>query len=169
MIRLSEHQDRTTLVMSPNASLNWQQSKRMIIIVMVMSGLIALYCLFQGAWLVLPFAGLENLLFACCIYHVCRSQQQRHVLTLTGDEIIIETGLGRPLTTVTWSRDRTRFELDVSNGGHLRPALLISCGDQQQALGHFLNREDRLELQRMLEQCGIRLSADMTTLRRSRI
>lgn len=63
--------DEAVLVVQPNRSLSWNQSKGLFLFLLVCIGLVGLYFLSLGAWLVLPFAGLEVLIVGVAIY--CQS------------------------------------------------------------------------------------------------
>lgn len=58
-------------VVQPNKNLNWNQSKWLFLFLASCIGLVALYFLSLGAWLILPFAGLEILIVGAAIY--CQS------------------------------------------------------------------------------------------------
>jgi uncharacterized membrane protein len=63
--------DEAVLVVHPNRSLSWNQSKWLFLFLAFCISLVGLYFLSLGAWLVLPFTGLEILIAGVAIY--CQS------------------------------------------------------------------------------------------------
>ncbi|MET0108226.1 MAG: DUF2244 domain-containing protein [Candidatus Thiodiazotropha sp.] len=60
--------DEAVLVVQPNRSLTWNQSKWLFLLLALCIGLVGLYFLSLGAWLVLPFTGLEICIVGIAIY-----------------------------------------------------------------------------------------------------
>jgi uncharacterized membrane protein len=63
--------DESVLVIQPNRNLTWNQSKWLFLFLSACIGLVSLYFISLGAWLVLPFTGLEILIVGIAIY--CQS------------------------------------------------------------------------------------------------
>ncbi|MET0071733.1 MAG: DUF2244 domain-containing protein [Candidatus Thiodiazotropha sp.] len=63
--------DEAVLVVQPNRNLTWNQSKWLFLVLASCISLVGLYFLSLGAWLVIPFTGLEILIVGIAIY--CQS------------------------------------------------------------------------------------------------
>jgi uncharacterized membrane protein len=63
--------DAAVLVVQPNRNLSWNQSKWLFLFLAFCIGLIGLYFLSIGAWLLIPFTGVEILIVGIAIY--CQS------------------------------------------------------------------------------------------------
>ncbi|MES9990453.1 MAG: DUF2244 domain-containing protein [Candidatus Thiodiazotropha sp.] len=67
----TRHSEAAVLVVRPNRNLTWNQSKWLFLLLAVCISLVGLYFLSLGAWLVIPFTGLEILIVGIAIY--CQS------------------------------------------------------------------------------------------------
>ena len=75
------------LVIQPNKSLSWNQTKLVILFLGLCVTAIACYFLSLGAWLVVPFAGLELLVIGLGFYLQCCHAHKRQVIKVGNDEI----------------------------------------------------------------------------------
>lgn len=91
----------------------------------------------QGAWLILPFAGLEVLLLAAAFLH-----QARHAT----DYERIELDCGRLRVEIAQAEEVARYELEASDVSiDVRGAQVMICGRRSAvALGCHLDGESRL-------------------------
>jgi uncharacterized membrane protein len=72
--------DASVVVIQPNRNLSWKQSKCLFLFLAGCIGLVSLYFISLGAWLVLPFTGLEILLVGIAIYcQSCRAHAQETI------------------------------------------------------------------------------------------
>ena len=74
----------------PNCSLRWSEVVRFYLGVVTVSFAIATVCALQGAWLVLPFAGLEMVVLGAALYTVARRAQRWQVVSVHRDYIEIK-------------------------------------------------------------------------------
>ncbi|MEW8395706.1 MAG: DUF2244 domain-containing protein, partial [Candidatus Thiodiazotropha sp.] len=63
--------DEAVLVVQPNRNLTWNQSKWLFLLLAFCISLVGLYFLSLGAWLVIPFPGLQTLIVGVAVY--CQS------------------------------------------------------------------------------------------------
>jgi uncharacterized membrane protein len=71
----------------PNSSLSWRDAVRFYISMVLVSFGIAIAFALQGAWLILPFAGLEMLLLGIALYIVARRAARWQEISINGDRI----------------------------------------------------------------------------------
>ena len=73
----------TTLILSPDRSLDWDGNKRVIwSLGSICIGIAMGFTIIAGAWVMLPFAGLEVLILSLALYYVSWKLSYRHILTL---------------------------------------------------------------------------------------
>lgn len=72
MIKIKQSPLTTIITLSPNQSASWKETKTMITCMVILVMVIALGWTLSGAWIILPFAGLEVGLFAYFMYRVCK-------------------------------------------------------------------------------------------------
>jgi len=64
-----------------------------------------------GAWIILPFAGLEVGLFAFFMYRICRQGFAQQIITITADQVLIESVIQRRDVARTYHRELLSFEI----------------------------------------------------------
>lgn len=83
------------LVVKPNKNLSWNQTKLVFLFLALCLTAIACYFLSLGAWLVVPFAGLELLVIGLGLYLQCRHAHQQQVIQIGVNNISISDGRKR--------------------------------------------------------------------------
>ena len=69
MIAIQDHEDSAEIILRPNCSASWDQNRRIIFAVMAVNTLFSTGFIVIGAWLVLPFMGLELLILLSVLAH----------------------------------------------------------------------------------------------------
>ena len=95
MVKLHHTGERWVLTLSPNRSANWVQTKLLITTMAFFVLIIALAWTLVGAWLVLPFAGIEVALLWFIAYKVSLYTYQQQVITITATSIELQLGTYR--------------------------------------------------------------------------
>lgn len=80
-------QGSSRFLIRPNCSLPWRGVVRFYIGMVVVSFSIAIAFALKGAWLILPFAGLEMLVLGAALYVVARRGACWQALSIHGDRI----------------------------------------------------------------------------------
>ena len=153
------------IVAQPNQSANWRLNKQILIGIGILSIVIATGFTLVGAWVILPFAGLELLALSYALYRVCRNQNARHVLRFSDQQLIIEKGIDYPQQV--WELDRSNTSLLVGRNKHPWDPIDISlCSTdpegvvKQIPVGDFLNKADSKSLLAELKQQGLMIRSD---------
>ena len=117
--------------------------------------LIGLFWTLIGAWLVLPFSGLEAALVAFVFYRVCRSTYQRQVICCSAEQVTVQFGASFP--TRSWQLERSRTRVRVGAPPHPLAPLQLVIADSSYSieLGHFLNKGDKELALHSLRQTGL--------------
>lgn len=143
------------IVLTPNRSASWSQTKILLWILCPFVLLVALAWSLSGAWLILPFAGLEVGLLSYLMYRVSQQSYRREVITITANDIRVQQGLRYP--NRLWRLPVPDTYLHVAQGAlhHDLPDLTLSAGQIRLPIGRFLNQPDRLETRQQLAQAGL--------------
>ena len=153
------------IIAQPNQSASWQSNKQLLLTVGLITGFIATLFSLMGAWLILPFAGIEITALGGALYVVCRRLNLRHVLHFSGDLLIIEKGMKQ--AQQRWQLHKQTTSIIVERQNHpWDPIKIYLCSRHQQdtceqiAVGDFLNSEDSQQLLRILRQQGVAVGTD---------
>ncbi len=144
------------LTLAPNRSLTWEGNLWVLISLLVLSLFTSIGFLLMGAWVIMPFVGVELALLAFALFYVQQRTQVREVIYIDERRIKIEKGFGAP--QVSWSFCRPRVSVMVESGGEFSGTQHICfCGDQGMiTVGEFLNPSDRALLVEDLSGRGLR-------------
>ena len=82
----------STLTVRPNSSLSWRATKLVILFFTVCLAAVAYHFHSLGAWLVLPFLGLELLIIGSCLYLNCLRNHRHQVIHIDARNIHIKAG-----------------------------------------------------------------------------
>jgi uncharacterized membrane protein len=144
------------IIARPNNSLSPHDSVKLLAVMAAVALVIALGFARIGAWLVLPFAGLEILAFAYAFYTVYLHSGDFESITIEDDRVVVEKRNYKETTTTVfqryWAQVNVR-KVVKSKGGHGKSGLFISShGNEVEFGGNFINDEQRTELARELRQ-----------------
>lgn len=145
----------TLITLRPNRSATWRQTKWVIAIMVAVVMIIAVAWTFIGAWIVLPFAGLEVGLFAFLMYKVSRFTYSKQVISITPHQVTVEFGYREVERLAAFTRtDLNVYYTQTENNWEL-PKIALNDGQQLCVIGDFLNLEDRVILKQSLEDAGL--------------
>ncbi|MDI1309692.1 MAG: DUF2244 domain-containing protein [Methylotenera sp.] len=109
-----------------------------------------------GAWLVLPFAGLEILAFAYAFNYIYLHSGDFESITIENDRVIVEKRNYKEVTTMVFQRHWAQVSLRevASVGGMIgKNGLFIRSHGKEIEFGkHFMNDEQRALLASELKQ-----------------
>lgn len=152
MVSSTRTASRLMIVAKPNQSASWRANLWLLALLSLPVMAIAIGFAFLGAWLILPFAGIELLALAAALYHVSRKQQYRHVITVSEDCVSVDKGYHCPLQRWRFARDSAGLAITTQRHPWDGPALCVHDRRDSVRLGEFLNREDSLKLIDLLRQ-----------------
>ena len=109
-----------------------------------------------GAWLVLPFAGLEILAFAYAFHYIYLHSGDFESITIENDSVVVEKRDYKEVTTIVFQRHWAQVSLRevASVGGVIgKSGLFIRSHGKEVEFGKdFMNDEQRVLLARELKQ-----------------
>jgi uncharacterized membrane protein len=139
------------VVLKPNCSLTPKGRVIAVGIAACFSFLVALGFALIGAWLVLPFAGLEVLGVAYAFYYIHSHAQDYESLVISGDKLAIEKKNDQCVSQVIFNRYWSKVLLRALPSGD--QVLLLRSHGKEVAFGNCLmTNEQRLELAKELRQ-----------------
>lgn len=152
MINTELDGDNTTghIVLSPNMSACWQTTKYFLYIVCSFALIIAISFAAVGAWMILPFAGIEILALLIVMYRVSKKCYRKEVIHLNKEAITVEQGQNKPQTR--WNSEIFWTRLIVQSSGHPwhSDKLYLRGRHDQIEIGSFLNDQEKLALVKQL-------------------
>jgi len=135
----------TTYILQPNKSLdNGQVCLAVGIIAAALLG-VALYFSMKGAWMVIPFTGLEAAVLIATVYMQCKWSKQRQVLEIGETTVRTSTGADSD-EGVSFSRGWLKIALiDAPCSWHPKKLIIGSHGRYVE-IGEFLEESERERL-----------------------
>jgi uncharacterized membrane protein len=143
----------------PNRSLDWRTTKRVFLGFAACMGAFSAYWVAQGAWLVLPFFGLELLVLGLGFYLSALGTSRREIVEIDGSDLRVRRG-GRRLERVEClPRYWSRVVLSTDPRGWYASRLWLVSHGRRVAVGAALVEQERLALAAELtRQVGLNTS-----------
>lgn len=140
------------ITVRPNCSVSWRGTKRLIVGFAACLAAVSGYFAARGAWLVLPFAGVELAVLAAGFYLSALAGRTREVIEVRGDELRLLRGAGRPREVARLSRHWSRVALVRDPRGWHPSRLVLQChGRSVEVLTRVVEAE-REELAELLSR-----------------
>ncbi len=154
MVIENNHKDGLIIELTPNRSVTWKQTKWIIILMIAFVMIIALAWSFVGAWIVLPFAGLEVGLFAYLMYRVSKFTYSKQVLFINDANVIVEYGHAKQRVRRVLEKEGLHVAYSESDMDWELPRIALKSEESEIEIGTFLNLDDRKKLASLLEKSG---------------
>lgn len=144
------------IIAKPNNSLSEQDSLKLLAVLAGIALIVALGFFHIGAWMVLPFAGLEIFAFAYAFHRVYLHADDFDSITIENDRVVVEKRNVKETTTTVFQRYWAQVNVrDVAmiKGSNGKCGLFISSHGNEVEFGrNFINDEQRSQLARDLRQ-----------------
>jgi uncharacterized membrane protein len=144
------------IIARPNNSLSVEGSVKLLAALAGIALVVALGFFHIGAWLVLPFAGLEIVAFAYAFHTVYLHADDFESITIENDRVVVEKRNVKEVTTTVFQRYWAQVNVrDVAmiKGSNGKSGLFISSHGNEVEFGrNFINDEQRSQLARDLRQ-----------------
>lgn len=160
MVICQQQGDEIIITLEPNRSATRKQNLQLLLLVTVTTFSVALFWAFYGAWLVLPFAGLEIAVLTYVMFRVLRLTQRMQVIRVSPDSIQVEEGETFPVRRWHFSRPDAHLNVQPARSPMDSIQLQLDDGNQSLELGGFLNQDDRIRTQEALLQSGLMICND---------
>lgn len=131
------------LVVRPNCSLSWRGTVTfylgMCLVSLTIAGLFAA----AGAWLVLPFAGIELLALGGALYVVALRADSREVIAIRGDTVEVQRGRYAPAERWSFQRCWVQVILRVPRRSGYPCRLVLRGNGHELEVGRCLDDAER--------------------------
>lgn len=151
MVRVETSEESITIGLHPNRSATWKETRTFVLLVGFIVLFIALVWAFVGAWIILPFAGLEVALLAFFMHKVSKKTYESEELQLSANALKfsgpkLQRLWPRAEVAVTVFRAEKAFDVcRIFIHDHDRRCTL-ETHDGCVECGVFLNQKDKQEL-----------------------
>ena len=133
------------IIIRPNRSLTWEQTKIVYFCIASYSLAIAGVLAVMGFWPVLPFAGGEVAVLGIAFYVNALAGTSIQVVTVGGDVVKVEKERPGPRCEWRFPRAWARVDIDWSSGARSSRLVVRSHGNEV-VLGEFLTEDEREQL-----------------------
>lgn len=151
------------LTLRPNRSLSWRGNQYLFLCIAAWLGSISVGLAAMGAWIILPFLGLELLALGVALYYVSWKLSHCEVLHIARDQVTIAKGKNHAKQAkASWILPRADLTVHIEDATHPwgTPTIQFVCKTPANVrVGEFLNQQD---CQRLLQQL---MSARLKTRR----
>lgn len=151
-----DHTDLSSVfILEPNRSMSWQTNKKILVAMFVVNMLIGTSFALVGAWLILPFAGLEVLLVGIGMYYVCWKLNFKEIITIQAESLVLQKGIYYPKQSWHWRLSDTQLIKQPSRYRMSAPKLFLRHLNDNIEIGAFLNRSEKKTLRQGLQKLGV--------------
>ncbi len=155
MVRVDQSNGSLQIVLTPNRSMSWRGNQLVILSLLLLSGAIGVGFALLGAWVVLPFAGLEMLALSSALYYVSWKLNYRQVINFEHDQLTIEKGYYRPKKVWRFKREDAMLTIEPQKHPWDAPTLRLRHKQELIELGEFLSQADHKQLVKTLSAAGL--------------
>jgi uncharacterized membrane protein len=145
-----------TFIAKPNNSLSPMGSVYLLVAISAVSLMIAIGFALMGAWLVMPFAGLELLALVYAFNYVYLHSNDFERITIDSDRVIVEKSVDRQITQAVFQRYWANVGLrsfDENRFSAGKMGLFIGSHGKEVEFGrHLINDEQRILLAQLIKQ-----------------
>jgi uncharacterized membrane protein len=139
-------------VLMPNGSLSKAGLVMFLIALALPMWIIAAWAWMSGAWMVLPFAGLEFVAVAWLLLYCVRQNAYREVVWVSDTLIRVERGMGFPQEKFEFHRLWSQILLESAEKSPVSARLILRSGARAVELGRCLTDDERRDVAVKLRQ-----------------
>lgn len=143
------------IIVKPNHSLSKADGLKVLAVIFLLMLLVAVGFVNVGAWFVLPFAGLEFLIFVYAFHLVYARADDFESISVEGDAVRVERKSSSDYVSVSFNRywaNVTLRSVDMGGGLMARTALFIGSHGKEIEFGCLVGEEQRLQLAKKIRQ-----------------
>jgi uncharacterized membrane protein len=141
----------------PNCSLSWRWVKRLLVGLALCMTAVSTYWVALGAWLVVPFTGLEFLVLGFGFYACSVAGHSREVIEVDGADLRVLRGHRRLEEVARFPRHWTRVTLSHDPRGWYPSRLVLRCHGRRCEVAARLVEAEREDLAAELQgRLGLR-------------
>lgn len=134
----------------PNSALSAASKYKVVILLTVIPCVIGVAFCFLGAWLVLPFVGLEIAALAYAFYYVNRHEADYESISIDEDSLVVERCIGENVSQQIINPYWVKVVQQELANGELH--LYLQSHGKEIEIGRYLTRKQRELLAKQLKQ-----------------
>ena len=160
MVSIEQDDGRTMILLQPNRSASWQQTRHFLYLLGGITLLVGVVWSLAGAWVVLPFAGLEVMVLTYVMCRVSYLTYQSQVIVIDKHQVLVEQGVDAP--TQRWQFQRPDVHINVIEANNPIDCMVLSLvqSERELIIGGFLNQDDLKLARQALTQSGLPICSD---------
>lgn len=135
--------------------MSWRGNQLFLLGMICLSGLISVGFALIGAWVILPFAGLEMLALGSALYYVSWKLSYQQVIVIYEDSVAIDKGVYKPRKSWLFSREELSLSVQPEEHEWSTPVIQLRHKQSLVEIGEFLNQADCRRLLALLKEAGI--------------
>jgi uncharacterized membrane protein len=143
--------ERGRIILRPHPPSSWRVNLWIVALVASLSLSFAIGFALAGAWLILPFAGLEIGALYGLLYYVSLKTRVQEVIQFSDQQIRVQRGRRRPAQEWECQRFWCRLHVLAPHHPWYRSQVCLRCHGEQVELGQFLSDRDKQALIRNLK------------------
>jgi uncharacterized membrane protein len=134
----------------PNSALTAASKQKVIILLATIPCVIGVAFCFLGAWLVLPFVGLEIVALIYAFYYVNQHEADYESISIEGESLVVERCIGDNLNQYVVNPYWVKVVQHELPNGELH--LYLQSHGKEIEIGRYLTRKQRELLAKQLKQ-----------------
>jgi uncharacterized membrane protein len=146
MAEMEDAGTRKRIVVRPTHSLSARATLALYLVVCAVTLAVNVGFYFSGAWLVIPFSGLELAVFGAALWVVWNASKRVEIITIDDDHVHVVQQRRRATLCKTFQRYWAKVILSRDRRDGYPSRLFIRSHGQTVELGAFLTNEEREEL-----------------------
>lgn len=135
--------------------MSWRGNQMFLLGMICLSGAISTGFALMGAWVILPFAGLEMLALGSALYYVSWKLSYQEVINITAESVSIDKGVYKPRKSWLFARDGLSLNVQPEKHAWSTPVIQLRHKQNLVEIGEFLNQADCHTLLGLLRDSGI--------------
>lgn len=134
----------------PNSALSAISKQKVVVLLTVIPCIIGIAFCFLGAWLVLPFVGLEIAALAYAFYYINQHETDYESISIDCDSLLVERCVGEKVSQQVINPYWVKVVQHELSNGELH--LYLQSHGKEIEIGRYLTRGQRELLARQLKQ-----------------
>ena len=134
----------------PNSTLSPANKQKVVILLTVIPCLVGLGFALVGAWLILPFVGLEIFALAYAFYYINSHESDYESVTIEGDNLVVQRSVGNQVSQQVVNPYWVKVVKHELPNGELH--LYLQSHGKEIEVGRYLTRTQRELLAKQLQQ-----------------
>lgn len=123
--------------------MTWSQLKVVFFIIFTISAIIAIFFTFVGLWFVLPFAGLEMLLFFSALYYVSQKTSKVEIIDIEEGQFLLRVWKSGVEQRYKWYLPWVNIELQNMRFDFEKKRLLVRYKNERVEIANGLHEEEK--------------------------